>query len=130
MLFAEANNASSVVAQILGTVVAGKVGLQVFFTKKPVFQPVFNPKYLSNCDRHINSLKKPKKLFKKLKSTRNKKYDRGQIYFFMNFKVKKKKTHNMSFSHQMKSFDTNIDICGGLNRCHPKSTDLFFFLSQ
>ena len=91
MLSAEANNASSVVAQILGTVVAGKVGLQVFFTKKPVFQPVFNPKYLSNCDRHINSLKKPKKLFKKLKSTRNKKYDRAQIYFFMNFKVKKKK---------------------------------------
>ena len=87
MLSAEANNASSVVAQILGTVVAGKVGLQVFFTKKPVF----NPKYLSNCDRHINILKKPKKLFKKLKSNRNKKYDRGQIYFFMNFKVKKKK---------------------------------------
>jgi hypothetical protein len=72
-LSAEANNASSVVAQILGTVVAGKVGLQVFFTRKPVFQPVFNPKHPSNCDKHINSLKKLKKLFKKLKSTRNKK---------------------------------------------------------
>jgi hypothetical protein len=68
-------------------------------------------------------------LFKKLKSTRNKKVWPSSDLFFMNFKVKKK-THNMSFSHQMKSFDTNIDICGGLNRCHPKSSDLFFFLSQ
>jgi 16S rRNA A1518/A1519 N6-dimethyltransferase RsmA/KsgA/DIM1 with predicted DNA glycosylase/AP lyase activity len=72
-LFAEANNALSVVAQILATVVAEKVGLQVFFTKKHVFQRVFNLKHLSNCDKHINNLKKSKKLFKKLKSTRNKK---------------------------------------------------------
>jgi hypothetical protein len=36
-LSAEANNALSVVAQILATVVAGKVGLQVFLPKNLFF---------------------------------------------------------------------------------------------
>jgi hypothetical protein len=69
------------------------------------------------------SMTKKTKPPQKTKSTRIQKLTRAQIYFFTNFKDKKKP--NINCPHQIEPFDTNIIRFGDLNQ----SQRLFFLFT-
>jgi translation initiation factor RLI1 len=98
-------------------VVAAKSRFKFFRQKNQFFNQFLSQNNFRKRDKPINNLKK---------NQRNQKSIWVHVYFFVNFKGKKK-TYNMNSSHQMEPFDTNIIHFCGLNWCQ---CHVFFFIVE